>query len=469
MKNLYFILCILFFNWGVGTLPAISQNPAPGTCNKFNGIWCFKSDMNATFLKNCVSHQIFNIFVNVGYPKPSQYPTLVGIVPANESGINVTKVQVDNYNKLLASVDSRLKLWAWFGTWNTDGKTDAEGHALAKVDVSTVANRTAIIDAIVDVAGWGFYGIQDDTEDFTENSKNSNGQFGDHVVNFWNDETVAMHKLGLKIAIFTPAVWHNFNTLYLPKMKGMDYIIAAGLTASSSETSFYTQMRQFLKNTKIPVTIDIQSDYHGASEKLINWINGLPLSSYSNIVGYSLYDYRNFQSHTDWAAWDQWTAKDSNPPAAPTITQDGLLLSSSAPAGNIWRWNDMVIPGATAQKYTATKNGTYTVVIKENGCTSLPSLPANITTVGIDELTDNCSISVYPNPFQASFRLKIVDQVRLKNAFLKIYSDGGQEIKTISIHNHDTIVERGEMKNGTYVFSIINDNENIGNGKLIAE
>jgi len=472
MKKLFYALCILIINLGICALSTFSQSIAPketGNCDKFNGVWCSKNALNTTMLKACVSHQIFNIYLGVGYPKPSQYPSLTGIVPDHETGISVTKAQVDSYNKLLASVDSRLKLWAWFGTWSSLGTSDSNGHALGQVDISTKSNRTAIIDAIVDVAGWGFYGVQDDTEDFTPNSRLANGQYGQNQIDFWNDETIALHTIGVKVAIFTPAVWNNFNSVYLPKMKGMDYLISAGFWVSDTQPTFNTQMRQFLKNTKIPVAIDIQSSNAGDCATLISWIEGLPLSSYPNVIGFSLYEYAAFTSHSDWAAWDKWTVKNSTTPATPTINQSGLLLKSNSATGNQWYLNDTLIQGATAPEYTVTKNGTYTVASNTNGCASTVSLPVFISTVGIIDRFINSSISVYPNPFTTSFILKIADRSRFKNVFMKIYDECGKEIKTIPISRNETTVDRGELNSGIYVYRIFQDKDTIGNGQLVVQ
>ena len=473
MKKLFYSLCILIINIAICTFSTFSQSIVPkaatGNCDKFNGVWCFKNDLNSTMLKACVSHQVFNIFLNVGYPKPSQYPTLIGIVPDHETGISVSKTQVDSYIKLLASVDSRLKLWAWFGTWSSLGTTDSNGHELGQVDVSTKSNRTAIIDALVDVAKWGFDGVQDDTEDFTPNSRLANGQFGPNQVDFWNDETIALHNIGVKVAIFTPAVWYNFNSMYLPQMKGMDYIISAGFWVSDTQPTFNTQMRQFLKNTKIPVAIDIQSSDAGDCAALISWIEGLPLSSYPNVIGFSLYEYNAFTSHSDWKAWDNWTTKNSTIPATPLIIQNGLLLTSNSATGNQWFLNDTLIQGATDQEYTAIKNGTYTVISSDNGCTSIPSLPVIILTVGITDRSINSSISVYPNPFSTSFTLKISSEMPLKNAEMKIFDVGGKEVKTISINNFETPVESGDMQSGMYFYNILNNKRIIENGKLVVQ
>jgi hypothetical protein len=67
-------------------------------------------------------------------------------------------------------------------------------------------------------------------------------------------------------------------------------------------------------------------------------------------------------------------------PPTPTITPAGsnvlctsLLLTSSSATGNQWYLNGNPIGGATAQTYSATAAGSYTVVVTASGCASAPS------------------------------------------------------------------------------------------------
>ncbi|MBK7375304.1 MAG: hypothetical protein IPJ02_07055 [Chitinophagaceae bacterium] len=75
-------------------------------------------------------------------------------------------------------------------------------------------------------------------------------------------------------------------------------------------------------------------------------------------------------------------------PATPTITPGGpttfcaggsVLLSSSSATGNQWYKDNVLISGETSQTYTATTSGSYTVVVTENGCPSLPSAATVVT------------------------------------------------------------------------------------------
>ncbi len=92
-----------------------------------------------------------------------------------------------------------------------------------------------------------------------------------------------------------------------------------------------------------------------------------------------------------------------NTTATPTISQSGLVLTSSATTGNQWYFNGSIISGATSQTYTVTQNGDYTVISTVSGCSSATSSTTTIINVGIVEVTADYYFSVYPNPSDGNF------------------------------------------------------------------
>ena len=93
-------------------------------------------------------------------------------------------------------------------------------------------------------------------------------------------------------------------------------------------------------------------------------------------------------------------------PAAPVITANGFVLTSSSSAGNQWMLNGSPITGATNATYTTAANGTYTVVSNQNGCTSIASNAIVITNTGIKE-EQQLQVAVYPNPSNGIFHLNL--------------------------------------------------------------
>lgn len=114
-------------------------------------------------------------------------------------------------------------------------------------------------------------------------------------------------------------------------------------------------------------------------------------------------------------------------PATPTITQNGLVLTSSSSTGNQWYLNGMIINGATNQTYTALQNGNYTVKVTSNGCTSVISAISLMNSVGINEVVNiGTHFYIYPNPSNGIFSLVFTSTeimeytVRLHNALGQI-------------------------------------------------
>ena len=75
-------------------------------------------------------------------------------------------------------------------------------------------------------------------------------------------------------------------------------------------------------------------------------------------------------------------------PSTPTISASGptticagesVVLTSSSATGNQWYQNGNLIPSSTGSTYTATTSGTYTVIVTQNGCSSLPSAGITVT------------------------------------------------------------------------------------------
>ena len=86
-------------------------------------------------------------------------------------------------------------------------------------------------------------------------------------------------------------------------------------------------------------------------------------------------------------------------PATPVITAGGptsfcaggnVVVSSSAATGNQWYKDGVAISGATAQNYTATQSGIYTVKVTINGCASSIS---NGITVTVNSIPPKPNIS----------------------------------------------------------------------------
>jgi hypothetical protein len=83
-----------------------------------------------------------------------------------------------------------------------------------------------------------------------------------------------------------------------------------------------------------------------------------------------------------------------------TLVSEPTITANAAQAS--YRWLDCnnsyaIIPGQTAQVFTATANGSYAVEVTELGCVDT-SACVNITTIGSEEFENPKTVRVFPNP-----------------------------------------------------------------------
>jgi len=93
-------------------------------------------------------------------------------------------------------------------------------------------------------------------------------------------------------------------------------------------------------------------------------------------------------------------------PAAPVISVNGNLLSSSYGTGNTWFMVGDPNPLGNGQVYSITQDGNYYIVYSYgNGCTII-SDTINAIKIGIAENVKSTQLSVYPNPSNGSIYIE---------------------------------------------------------------
>jgi photosystem II stability/assembly factor-like uncharacterized protein len=152
-------------------------------------------------------------------------------------------------------------------------------------------------------------------------------------------------------------------------------------------------------------------------------------------------------------------------PPTPTITQHFSELTSSATTGNQWYRDGNIIPGATNQNYSCTLNGSYTVIVTINGCSSAPSNPVVIISVGNKEMTKTQGISVYPNPVTNELTIEITGNTEKTN--FEILNSTGQLLYKGSMFEK-TFVKTKSFAAGVYMIKFENG-KNIEFRKMVKE
>lgn len=91
---------------------------------------------------------------------------------------------------------------------------------------------------------------------------------------------------------------------------------------------------------------------------------------------------------------------------------------------------------------------------------------------GIEHKEDNLvlkNISINPNPMTSISILDISTDIKINNVFIEIYDSLGNKIKRMKIYNYKSVISNEGLKKGICFYIVLNNEEKIGEGKLIIE
>lgn len=150
-----------------------------------------------------------------------------------------------------------------------------------------------------------------------------------------------------------------------------------------------------------------------------------------------------------------------NSPPTPGISQSGNVLTCTVTAAAYqWYLNGSPIPGATGQTYIISQSGAYMVEITDNnGCKAM-SPEFNATYTGLDDLTGNINVELYPNPNNGQFLLN-VQNLPQGNYHIYINDMVGKivynETRNFSSGNYMIEIDAKNLANGIYYLNISSD------------
>jgi PKD repeat protein len=150
------------------------------------------------------------------------------------------------------------------------------------------------------------------------------------------------------------------------------------------------------------------------------------------------------------------------PPVTPTVTIVGDTLYSSAPTGNQWYINNVLVPGATQQQFVMTVlNAIYKVVVTDSitGCSA-----ASGVLLGIQNFDDNTvQLSAFPNPAKANTLLTFNSEENNKTT-IKLMDELGKVVYEKNFNavkgQNELIVETSIYEVGLYFLSVSQSNGN---------
>jgi len=145
-----------------------------------------------------------------------------------------------------------------------------------------------------------------------------------------------------------------------------------------------------------------------------------------------------------------------------------LTNTSAGATTYLWNFGDAATSSATSPAHTYTANGTYTItLIGYNSCNSdTTNMVVTITTAGINKLTLNKGINLYPNPSSGKITVETGYQHVSYEAI--IYNSEGKQVYRAEV-KHKTEINLKDQKPGIYFLQMKDVDNNIITQKFIIE
>ncbi len=143
----------------------------------------------------------------------------------------------------------------------------------------------------------------------------------------------------------------------------------------------------------------------------------------------------------------------SNNPAAPVVTNNAGVLSTTSGGSLQWYFNNTLIPGATSNTYTTTGWGYYKVCVTNAAGCSACSNSIYIAGTGVDNLSENEFVKIFPSPFNNALYFELNMSGPTDNCELEIYNMLGEKIVKTSL-NHSLELSTHSWPAGSYLSRI---------------
>jgi len=140
-------------------------------------------------------------------------------------------------------------------------------------------------------------------------------------------------------------------------------------------------------------------------------------------------------------------------PDTPEIIKVGEDSLKCSVAGSNYRWfRDGVTFNVGNQQVKITKSGAYTVYVSENNCPSDTSAPYYFYFTGVEAGTES-ELSIYPNPNEGKFTLKLPKNISPENTPIQIFNTIGEQVWQIEknmFSKHSIVIDLSNLPQGVY-------------------
>lgn len=146
---------------------------------------------------------------------------------------------------------------------------------------------------------------------------------------------------------------------------------------------------------------------------------------------------------------------DSNPIAIASLISENVIEAS--PIGLNYQWiscsSNAQIVGANSVSYTATTNGSYSVIVTNNSGCKDTSDCVTVSKVGIDDMSYLSNVQLFPNPAGNEVNVQFKSSIPISQYDFKLYDTQGKLVKSERMMNSDSI-DIAEFNPGMYILEV---------------
>ncbi|WP_343631656.1 T9SS type A sorting domain-containing protein [Fluviicola sp.] len=141
-----------------------------------------------------------------------------------------------------------------------------------------------------------------------------------------------------------------------------------------------------------------------------------------------------------------------------SIYVNGTTLTSGATIAT-YQWIDcatnLPVAGATSSYFNPTVNGSYAVIVTQNGCTDT-SACGTVNSLGLDQLSIADFLTIAPNPSKGIF-IVVDQQGKLSDQLVTVTNLLGETVYSARITDQKTSIDLSSAKDGIYLVSVGSD------------